>query len=193
MTQLAPTLQAFFTTRLTSQFDASAHTIAAYRDTWRSLLEFIADATATPPQHLDWSTLTAERPSAFLDHLQTHRGNSISTRNARLAAVHSLFAYGAYRHPEHAETISQVLAIPAKRAHRTDITYLDPEEVTALLAAPDQSTAAGRRDYALFQVAITTGMRVSELTALKWADAHLGTAPRGLPRQGPQGSQHPAG
>src|SRR5680860_1336069 len=86
-------------------------------------------------------------------------------------------SYASYHHPEHAATISRVLAIPAKRAHRTDITYLSPSEVTALLAAPDRSTVAGRRDHALIQVAVTTGMRVSELTALKLTDVHLGTAP----------------
>ena len=78
--------------------------------------------------------------SGFLTHLETERGNTITTRNARLAAIHSLFSYAAYHHPEHADTISRVLAIPAKRAHRTDITYLSPPEVTALLAAPDQTT-----------------------------------------------------
>lgn len=91
--------------------------------------------------------------------------------------MHSLFSYAAYHHPEHAATISRVLAIPAKRTHRTDISYLSPAEVTALLQAPDRSTVAGRRDHALIQVAVTTGMRVSELTALKLTDFHLGTAP----------------
>lgn len=89
--------------------------------------------------------------------------------------MHSLFAYAAYQHPEHADTIRRVLAIPAKRAQRTEITYLTPPEVTALLDAPDRSTTAGRRDHALIQVAVTTGMRVSEITALRVGDVHLGT------------------
>lgn len=177
MTQLAPILQTFFTTRLTSQYGASRHTITAYRDTWRLLLRYAAQRTGTPPAALDLSQLDADVITGFLTHLEADRGNSIATRNARLAAVHSLFSYAAYHHPEHAATISRVLAIPAKRATRTDITYLDPSEITALLDAPDHSTAAGRRDHALIQVAITTGMRVSELTALKITDVHLGTAP----------------
>jgi len=176
MTLLAPTLQAFFTTRLTSQFGPSPHTLAAYRDTWRLLLRFIADTSGTPPQELDLSALTAEVISDFLTHLETVRGNRITTRNARLAAVHSFYAYAAYRHPEHAATISQIAAIPSKRNHRTDVTYLTPPEVTALLAAPDQNTPAGQRDHALLQLAITTGLRVSELTALKPDDLHLGPA-----------------
>lgn len=172
---LAPTLQAFFTTRMTSQFGASPHTVTAYRDTWRLLLTYLADATGTPPQNLDLAAVTAEHVSAFLTHLEVVRGNAVSTRNARLAAIHALFSYAAYRHPEHAATISQVMAIPAKRRHRTDLTYLTPPEITALLAAPDQTTRAGRRDHALLQVAVTAGLRVSELTGLRLDDVHLGT------------------
>ena len=176
MTQLAPILQAFFTIRLAGQYGASPHTIAAYRDTWRLLLRYAAQTTGTAPAALDLSQLDTDLITGFLTHLETERGNAITTRNARLAAVHSLFSYAAYHHPEHAATISRVLAIPAKRAHRTDITYLSPAEVTALLAAPDRNTVAGRRDHALIQVAVTTGMRVAELTALKLTDVHLGTA-----------------
>lgn len=175
--RLAPILQAFFTTRLTSQYGASPHTVAAYRDTWRLLLRYAAQTTGTAPAALDLSQLDSHMITGFLTHLEKDRGNSVTTRNARLAAVHSLFSYAAYHHPEQADTISRVLAIPAKRATRTDITYLDRSEVTALLDAPDLTTLAGRRDHALIQVAVTTGMRVSELTALKLSDVHLGTAP----------------
>jgi len=181
MTALAPTLEAFFTTRLTSQYGASPHTVAAYRDTWRLLLGYVATTTGTPPQALDLSQLDAELIGGFLTHLENERSNSIATRNARLAAVHSLFSYASYRHPEHAATIASVLAIPAKRhQRRTDITYLSDLEVTALLGAPDQATAAGRRDHAMFQVAITTGLRIAELTALKDSDVHLGRGPHVL-------------
>lgn len=180
MTQLAPVLQAFFTTRLISQYAASPHTIAAYRDSWRLLLHYAAETTGTAPAGLDLSQLGPDLITGFLNHLETERGNSVTTRNARLAAIHSLFSWASYLHPEHAATISQVLAIPAKRTRSTDITYLEPAEVTALLDAPDRLTTAGRRDHALIQVAVTTGMRVSELTALKFHDIHLGTAPHVL-------------
>lgn len=176
MTRLAPVLQAFFTTRLANQYGASPHTIAAYRDTWRLLLHYAEQTTRTTPAALDLSQLDSNLISAFLSHLENERGNCVTTRNARLAAVHSMFSYAAFHHPEQADTISRVLAIPAKRARRTDITYLDPTEVTALLAAPDRTTLAGRRDHALIQVAVTTGMRVSELTGLRIGDIHLGTA-----------------
>lgn len=175
MTRLAPILQAFFTTRLTGQYGASAHTIAAYRDTWRLLLRYAATRTGTTPDALDLADLNSSVITGFLTHLEVDRGNTISTRNARLAAVHSLFAFAAYQHPEHADVIRRVLAIPAKRAQRTEITYLTPVEVTALLNAPDQATPAGRRDHALIQTAVTTGMRIGELTALHVGDVHLGT------------------
>ena len=176
MTLLAPTLEAFFTTRLTGQLGASAHTVAAYRDTWRLLLRYVVDTTGTAAQSIDLAQLDAELIGQFLTHLEHERGNSIATRNARLAAVHSLFAYAAVQHPEHAGSISRVLAIPAKRRQRrTDITYLTDPEVTALLNAPDQGTPAGRRDHAFIQVAVTTGLRVSELTGLRVGDVHLGT------------------
>ena len=112
MTALAPTLQAFFTTRLTSQYGASPHTVAAYRDTWRLLLGYAAQTTATPPASLDLSQLDADLINGFLTHLETQRGNSIATRNARLAAVHSFLAYASRYHPEHLATIGRVLAIP---------------------------------------------------------------------------------
>ncbi|MGH3126191.1 MAG: site-specific integrase, partial [Streptosporangiaceae bacterium] len=93
---------------------------------------------------------------AFLDHLEHDRGVSIATRNARLAAVHSLFRFAALRHPEHAELISRVLAIPVKRAERAIVAFLTAEEADALLAAPDLSRRAGRRDHALLALAVQT-------------------------------------
>jgi integrase/recombinase XerD len=176
MTLLAPTLQAFFTTRLSAHLGASSHTVGAYRDTWRLLLRYATDTTGTPAHALDLAQLDADLIGGFLTYLEDERGNSIATRNARLAAVHSLFAYAAVQHPEHAGSINRVLAIPAKRRQRhTDITYLSEPEITALLNSPDQDTRAGRRDHALIQVGVTTGLRVSELTGLRWCDTHLGT------------------
>lgn len=174
MSALAPTLEAFFTDRLTRQRDASPHTIAAYRDTLRLLLTFTAARTGQQPSQLDVADLDAALVGDFLNHLQTERGNSTRTRNARLAAIHSLFRYAALRHPEHAVVIERVLAIPAKRHDRALITFLDPNEVDALLAAPDRTTWTGRRDHTLVLLAIQTGLRISELTGLTCADVHLG-------------------
>ena len=101
----------------------------------------------------------------------------MSTRNARLTAIHSLFRYAALRHPEHAESIQRVLAIPAKRHQQKLVCFLTREEIDALLAAPDRSTWIGRRDHALLTLAVQTGLRVSELTRLVRHDIHLGAGP----------------
>jgi integrase/recombinase XerD len=177
MSALAPTLQAFFTERLIGQRQASPHTIAAYRDTFRLLLVFVQQRTGIRPHALDIADLDVTLITAFLDHLEHDRGNHPRTRNARLAAIRSLYHYAALRHPEHAETIARVLAIPTKRRERAIVNYLTEQETTALIAAPDRSRWIGRRDHALLTLAIQTGLRVSELTALRCRDAHLTDAP----------------
>ena len=175
MTALAPLLQAFFTDRLIGQRDASAHTIAGYRDAFRLLVRFAAERTGKQPCKLDIADLDAPLVGAFLEHLERNRGNTVRTRNHRLAAVHSLFGYAALRHPEHAATIQRVLAIPPKRFERNLVTYLTDAEVDALLAAPDRATLTGRRDHAMLALAIQTGLRISELAGLTCADIVLGT------------------
>jgi site-specific recombinase XerD len=177
MTALASTLQAFFTDRLIGQRQASAHTVAAYRDTFRLLLCFAEAHVGKAPSVLDVGDLDAEMIGAFLVHLRDDRHNGPRTRNARLSAVHALFRYAALHHPEHAATIQGVLAIPPARFEKTDIAFLEPGEVEALLAAPDRSRWFGRRDHALLAVAIQTGLRVSELTGLTCGDVHLGAGP----------------
>jgi integrase/recombinase XerD len=174
MSALAPTLQAFFTNRLIRQRHASAHTVAAYRDTMRLLLGYAATHTGRPPAQLDLSDLDAPLIAGFLDHLERGRGNSVRTRNARLAAIHSLFRFAALAHPEHAESISRVLAIPPKRFDRALISYLTEPEVDALLTCCDQATWTGRRDHTLLLLAVQTGLRISELIGLTRADVHLG-------------------
>ncbi len=175
MSVFAATLQTFFTDRLIQQRQASPHTIAAYRDTFRLLLAFAEQRTGTVPSDLAIPDLDTPLIGAFLDHLERERGNSVRTRNARLAAVHSLFRYAALRHPEHAAVIARVLAIPPKRFDRAIVTYLTEPEIDALLAACDQTTWTGRRDHALLTLAIQTGLRATELISLTVADAHLGT------------------
>ena len=110
MTDLAPVLQGFFTDRLARQKKASPDTITSYRDTCRLLLAFAQDKTGRPPSALSLADLDAALVGAFLQHLEEDRGNGSATRNARLAAIHSLFRYAAPRAPEHAAVISQVLS-----------------------------------------------------------------------------------
>jgi site-specific recombinase XerD len=177
MSALAPTLQAFFTDRLTRQRHASPQTVAAYRDTWRLLLTFTARRTGKQPAQLDIGDLDAPLIGGFLDHLERDRGNGPRTRNARLAAIHSMFSYAALQHPEHAQMIARVLAIPPKRFDKALVTYLTEDELDALLAAPDKTTWAGRRDHAMILLGAQTGLRISELTGLACGDVHLGTGP----------------
>jgi len=167
MSTLAPTLEAYFTERLIGQRHASPNTVAAYRDAWRLMLRFVCDRTHKQPCQLDLADLDAPLIGAFLDHLEADRHNSPRTRNARLAALRSFFRFAALRHPEHAALIARVLAIPSKRCDRAEVSYLDQAEADALVAAPDRRTWTGRRDHALLDVAIQTGLRVSELTGLR--------------------------
>jgi site-specific recombinase XerD len=175
MSALAPTLQAFFTDYLTRQRQASPHTIAAYRDAIRLLLQFTAKRTGKQPNRLDIADLDAPLLVAFLDHLEHERHNTARTRNARLAAIHSLYQYAALRHPEHAALIARVLAIPPKRADKPIVTFLNEHELDALLAAPDRTTWTGRRDHAIILTAAQTGLRAGELLSLDCSDIHLGT------------------
>lgn len=175
MSALAPTLQAFFTDRLIRQRQASPHTVAAYRDTLRLLVRFAAERRGTEPSKLNIGDLDAPLISAFLDHQEHDRGNSVRTRNARLAAIRSLFRYAALRHLEQAEVIQRVLAIPPKRFQRCLVTFLTEPEIDALLAAPDRASWTGRRDHSLLALAVQTGLRASELIGLRCADVYLGT------------------
>ncbi|MGI8731357.1 MAG: tyrosine-type recombinase/integrase [Solirubrobacteraceae bacterium] len=174
MSALAPSLESFFTSYLIGQRGASEHTITAYRDTMRLLLKYAHERTGIQPSDLDISVLDAELITAFLAMLEQQRGNSTRTRNARLAAIHSLYRHAALRHPEHADLIARVLAIPPKNHDQTTLTYLTAPEIDALLAAPDRRTPTGRRDHLIILLMITTGVRVSELTALTRADVHTG-------------------
>ena len=173
MSTLAPTMQAFFTERMT-QRRVSPNTVASYRDTFRLLLAFAQQRTGTKPSKLRLEDLDAVLVGAFLEHLETVRHNSVRTRNTRLAAIHSLFGYAALRHPDQAAVIQRVLAIPTKRTDRQLVSFLTHDETNALLAAPDRTTWLGRRDHALLLVAVQTGLRVTELTSLTSADIELG-------------------
>jgi site-specific recombinase XerD len=177
MTSLAPILQSFFTDRLLGQRQASGHTVAAYRDTFRLLLGSVQQRSGTPPCKLDLADLDEATIVAFPDHLENDRHNSVRTRNARLGAIHSFFAYAALGHPEYAGSIQGVLAIPDKRCDAGPVDFLIEAEVDALLSAPDRSTWTGRRDDALLVLAIQTGLRASELTGLTCADVVLGSGP----------------
>lgn len=174
MTALAPTLQSWFTDYLIGQRGASPNTIAAYRDCMRLLLCYAHEHHGVRPAQLDLANLDDQTIAGFLDMLEHQRHASVATRNARLAAIHSLFVYASLRHPEHAELIARVLAIPTKAATRTDVVYLDDAEVDAVLAAPDRRTWTGQRDHTWLLLMITTGIRVGELVNIRRLDVSTG-------------------
>ncbi|MHB8458071.1 MAG: tyrosine-type recombinase/integrase [Acidimicrobiales bacterium] len=175
MTTLAPSLQAFFTTRLGTERDVSPHTIDSYRHTFRLLLTYAKGRTGKTPSKLEFGDLDAALVSGFLDYLEHDRDCAVSTRNTRLAAVHSFFRFASYRHPEYAETIGQVLAIPQKKTESRPRSFLSAVEMEALLAAPDRNTWTGRRDHVLLALALQAGLRLSELTGLRCQDVELST------------------
>src|SRR5688572_18666980 len=125
MTFLAPALQRFFTDRLQRQRQASVNTIAAYRDTFRLLLEFAAKRLRKSPASMLLADIDASLIAAFLDHLESKRGNGARTRNGRLGAIRSFFRFASGHEPTHAEQIQRVLAIPQKRFDRYLVTFLD--------------------------------------------------------------------
>ena len=166
-------VQDFFLRRLVAQRGASARTVESYRDAFELLFGYLEQRTGKPPSALRMADLDAPAVLDFLDYLETGRGNSVRTRNARLAAIHSFMRYAAIRDPASLPITGRVLAIPAKRFDRPVLGYLSREQVAAILSAPDRSTWSGRRDAVLLATAYNTGARVSELTALRVRDVLL--------------------
>jgi integrase/recombinase XerD len=168
-------LQSFFTDRLLRQRQASPHTIAGYRDSFRLLLKFAKQRLGKMPSKLTIEDLDPPFLGTFLEDLEKARKNTARTRNTRLAAIHSFFRYIALEEPAHALHCQRVLAMPNKRHERRPIEFLNREEIDALLAVPNLSTWVGRRDRSLLLLAVQTGLRVSELVGLNCQDVVLGT------------------
>lgn len=174
-------LERFFTQRLMAQRQASPHTIACYRDTFRLLLEFAQKRLHKAPSTMALTDLDPPLIGAFLDELEKRRGNSMRSRNLRLTAIHSFFHYAAFEEPAQSALIQRVLAMPSKRYEKKLIGFLTRPEIDALLAAPDRKMWAGRRDHALLLVAVQTGLRLSEIINLRRVDTVLaGCGKRGF-------------
>lgn len=160
-------LQRFFVEHLGNQRAVSPCTIAAYRDTFRLLLDFAEATIGKAPTQLTLADLDAQLTLSFLSHLEKERTNGARTRNARLAAVRAFLQYAAHYDLIALPVIEQVLAIPMKRFDRPVLGFLSREEMQAILDAPDAQTWAGERDRALFSVMYNTGARVSEAIGLR--------------------------
>ncbi len=160
-------LQRFFTQRLLQQRRASPHTIASYRDSFRLLLHFAQARLGKAPSQLVFEQIDAPLIGAFLDDQEKTHGVAPRSRNLRLSAIRSFFRFAAFEAPTHAEQIQRVLAIPSQRFTRVQVGFLTRSEMDALLAAPNLHTWSGRRDHAFLLLAVQTGLRLSELTAVR--------------------------
>jgi integrase/recombinase XerD len=169
-TLLAQVIQDFFGNYLVRLRGMSPHTIASYRDSLVLLLRFIATRKKIPIQRFDLSDIDTTQILAFLAYLEDERHNGVTTRNARLAAIHAFFRYLAGRNPERLEYCQRILCIPFKRTRTPTIDYLEYEEIQKLLSCVDQSTLDGERDYVLLASLFNTGARVQEILNLRVRD-----------------------
>lgn len=170
---LARHLHTFFHEHLTALRNLSPHTVLAYRDALKLLLRFAGEHLGKPVAALVLNDLDIDTVLAFLDHLERVRKNSVTTRNARLAALHAFYRHVAARAPESFALCQRALGVPAKRAPKREVHYLERDEMQAILRAADRSTPAGRRDYALLAFAWQTGVRVAEIITLRACDPQL--------------------
>lgn len=167
MTPVAPHITAWLRQRLPTERGASPNTCDSYVYAFQLLFAFAAVQIGVTPSNLAFEQLDAPLVLAFLEHLQRGRGNGARSRNARLAAIKSFMRFMEYREPAALDQIRRVLAIPAHRVDVRLVRHLRLEEVKALLDVPDPTTRDGIRDRALLHIAITGGLRVSELVGLK--------------------------
>jgi integrase/recombinase XerD len=167
MTVLAPYLGSFLREHLPKERGASQHTCEAYAQSFQLLLGFAANRLKIKPSQIEIERLDAPLILTFLEHLENKRGNSVRTRNARLAAINSFFRFLEYRVPSCLDQSRRIHAIPMKKTDQALVGYLTRDELQALLDAPDASTVSGIRDRAMLHLAFAAGMRVSELIGLR--------------------------
>ena len=172
---LSSLLQRFFTDRLLKQMGASSQTVSSYRDTFRLLFQFAADQIGREPSKLHMEELDVSFLEKFLEHLEIKRHNCARTRNNRLSALKAFFRYVSFTEPALAMHCQRILVIPSKRYEHGPVEFLTEEETAALIAAPDPRTWIGRRDQTILLVAVQTGLRNSEITALRREDVEFGT------------------
>ena len=170
---LAALLESFFRQYLAAQKRVSSATMSTYRDSLRLLLVFVSQKIGKRPSSLTVQDLDRDIILEFLDYLEEERGNSIRTRNLRLAAIRSFFHHIAYQDPALLGVVHRVLDIPGKKTTRKSVNYLHNDELEVILNIPDRSTIQGRRDYALLLFLSRTGARVSEAVGLNAIDIRL--------------------
>jgi site-specific recombinase XerD len=164
-------IERFFTDHLRTQRNVSPLTIEAYSDTFRILLRYLAEKHRQTIDRLTFRDFGADDILAFLDHLERVRGNCVRSRNARLAAIRAFAHFAlAYSGPAFAVASQRILAIPCKRTTKPVLSFMNREEVMAVLAAIDTTTKVGRRDHLFFSLLYQTGARISEASQLGPSD-----------------------
>ena len=171
----APFIERFFGDYLTTQRNLSPATVTNYRDTFRLLLRFLWKRTRITPALLTFDDLDAPQILAFLDHLERDRGNSVRSRNTRLAAIRAFVRYAALLEPAALPSTSRVLAIPLKRFDRTTPEFLSRDEIMSVIAAPNAESRSGQRDQVMFATMYNTGARVSEIVGANIDDLRIGS------------------
>lgn len=166
-------VQSYFRDHLERVRGASPHTRRVYAGALRLFFTFLADRVRRPISRLQLDDIRAEAVLAFLDHLEAQRSNSISTRNSRLAALRGFVEHLLRHDLSRADQYSRILALPAKRAPLKPATYLEPDQVRAILAEPDRRGPHGARHHALLLFLYNTGARVGEALAVRRTDLHL--------------------
>lgn len=176
-TNFAKYLTDFLSIYLTGQKNASKNTIYAYRDTFKLLLKYLQEVKGVAIERISIGLLTAGLIKDFLNWLECERKCSISTRNQRLASIHSFFRYIQSEDPAGIYHFQQVISIPIKKAEKKVIEHLSPVIMKLILEQPDKSTIKGRRDLTLLSVLYDTGARVQELIDVNVNDVTLDSTP----------------
>jgi integrase/recombinase XerD len=174
---LGPWVRRFLTEHIPGERNLARNTQRSYRDTLRLLLPTVAEGARKPIDRLAVADVSADRVRQFLSDLEEKRGCGIATRNQRLAAIHALARFIGLRAPEWVDWCGQVCAVPLKKSPRPLVTYLEKVEMDAVLAAPDPSTAQGRRDHALLLFLYNTGARADEAAQARIEDLTLPQVP----------------
>jgi len=176
-TLLGPWVRRFLLDYMGGERNLARNTQRSYRDALTLLLPFVATAQRTAVDRLTVEQVAPEVIRRFLHDLETTRDCSIATRNQRLAAIHAMARFISAHSPEHIAWCGAIRDIPFKKAPQPVIAYLEKDEMEALLAAPDQTTAQGQRDYAVLLFLYNTGARASEATNVSVADLALTHTP----------------
>jgi site-specific recombinase XerD len=172
-TDFAKYLTEFLSGYLPEQKNVSKNTIRSYRDTFKLLIVYCQEIKGTPSERITLTMLSSEWISGFLEWLEKERKCSISTRNQRLAALHSFFRYVQAEEPAGMFHFQKVTAIPIKKVKKTVVEYLTPEAMKLLLEQPDKHMPKGRRDLTLMSVLYDSGARVQELIDMMVCDVTL--------------------